>query len=102
MGITLTVMVCLALSTTSLAQKPTTPETDTKQAQKDSKESKAGETKAAAKLPYSIKTRKSPILNISLKAEKAKMSEVAQELVLSFWSKKDRNFQLLRELLRHL
>ncbi len=80
MGITLTVMVCLALSTTSLAQKPTTPETDTKQAQKDSKESKAGETKAAAKLPYSIKTRKSPILNISLKAEKAKMSEVAQEL----------------------
>ena len=65
-------MVCLALSTTSLAQKPTTPETDTKQAQKESK--------AAAKLPYSIKTRKSPILNISLKAEKAKMSEVAQEL----------------------
>lgn len=77
MGITLTVVVCLALFTTSLAQKPTTPETDTKQAQKDSK---PAETKAAAKLPYSIKTRKSPILNISLKAEKAKMSEVAQEL----------------------
>ncbi len=73
MGITLTVMVCLALSTTSLAQKPTTPETDTKQAPKDSKS-------AAAKLAYSIKTKKSPILNISLKAEKAKMSEVAQEL----------------------
>ena len=77
MGITLTVMVCLALFTTSLAQKPTTPEANTKQAQKDSK---PAETKAAAKLPYSIKTRKSPILNISLKAEKAKMSEVAQEL----------------------
>jgi hypothetical protein len=77
MGITLTVIVSLALFTTSLAQKPSTPETDTKQTQKDSK---PVETKPAAKLPYSIKTRKSPILNISLKAEKAKMSEVAQEL----------------------
>jgi len=76
-GITLTVMVCLALFTTSLAQKPATPETDTKQAQKDSKPADA---KPAAKLPYTIKTRKSPILNISMKAEKAKMSEVAQEL----------------------
>jgi hypothetical protein len=67
-------MVCLALFTTSLAQKPTTSETDTKQAQKPA------DAKPAAKLPYSIKTRKNPILNISLKAEKAKMSEVAQEL----------------------
>jgi len=63
-------LVCLALVTTSLAQKPATPETDTKQTQKDSK----------PKLPYVLKTRKNPILNISLKAEKAKMSEVAQEL----------------------
>jgi len=77
MGITLTVMVCLALFTTSLAQKPTAPEADTKHAQKDSK---PADSKAPAKLPYSLKTRKSPILNISLKAEKAKMSEVAQEL----------------------
>jgi len=73
MGITLTMMVCLALFTTSLAQKPTAPEA----AKKDSKPADA---KAAAKLPYSLKIRKSPILNISLKAEKAKMSEVAQEL----------------------
>src|ERR1044072_1976884 len=77
MGITLTVVVCLALFTTSFAQKPTTPEANTQQVQKDSK---PAETKAAAKLPYSIKIRKSPILNISLKAEKAKMSEIAQEL----------------------
>ena len=69
-GITLSALVCLALVTTSLAQKPATPETDTKQTQKDSK----------PKLPYVLKTRKNPILNISLKAEKAKMSEVAQEL----------------------
>ena len=70
-------LVCLALFTTSLAQKPATPETDTKQPQKDSKPADA---KATAKLPYTIKIKKSPILNISLKAEKAKMSEVAQEL----------------------
>jgi hypothetical protein len=65
-GITLTVVVCFALFTTALAQKPA----DTKQAQKDAK----------AKLPYAIKIQKHPILNISIKAEKAKMSEVAQEL----------------------
>jgi hypothetical protein len=69
-GITLTVVVCLALFTTSLAQKPATANTDAKQAQKDAK----------AKLPYAIKIQKHPILNISIKAEKAKMSEVAQEL----------------------
>ena len=72
LGITLSAWVCLALFTTSLAQKPATPETDTKSAQKDAK--------ATAKLPYTIKIKKSPILNITLKAEKAKMSEVAQEL----------------------
>jgi hypothetical protein len=77
MGISLSALVCLALFTTSLAQKPATPETDTKQPQKDSKPADA---KATAKLPYTIKIKKSPILNISLKAEKAKMSEVAQEL----------------------
>ena len=76
-GITLTVLVCLALFTTSLAQKPATAETGTKQAQKDSKPADA---KAAEKLPYVIKTKTRPILNISIKAEKAKMSEVAQAL----------------------
>lgn len=76
-GITLSALcclaVCLALCTTSLAQKPATPEADAKQAPKESKT-------AATKLPYVIKTKKSPILNISIKAEKAKVSEVAQEL----------------------
>ena len=69
-GISLAVVVCLALFTTSLAQKPATANADTRQAQKDAK----------AKLPYAIKIQKHPILNISIKAEKAKMSEVAQEL----------------------
>ena len=68
--ITSTVVVCLALFTSSLAQKPATANADTRQAQKDAK----------AKLPYAIKIQKQPILNISIKAEKAKMSEVAQEL----------------------
>lgn len=56
--------MCLALSTTSLAQK----------------DSKPADEKAAAKLPYALKIKKSPIVSISLKAEKAKMSDVAQDL----------------------
>jgi hypothetical protein len=63
LGITLTAVVCLALFTTALAQKPAT-----------------SDAKAGAKLPYVVKIRTRPILNISVKAEKAKMSEVAQEL----------------------
>lgn len=74
MGITLSVVACLALFTTSLAQKPATAEADAKQTQKDSKPADA------KKLSYTIKIKTRPILNISMKAEKAKMSEVAQEL----------------------
>jgi type II secretory pathway component GspD/PulD (secretin) len=73
-GVTLGALACIAfcvaLCTTSLAQKPATPEADAKQAPKP----------AATKLPYAIKIKKTPILNISLKAEKAKISDVAQEL----------------------
>jgi hypothetical protein len=76
-GISLSAVFCLALSTTALAQQPATAEADTKQAQKDSKPADA---KAAAKLAYVLKIKTRPILNISLKAEKAKMSELAQEL----------------------
>jgi hypothetical protein len=69
-GISLTVLVCLALFTPSLAQKPATPEAD----------AKPKDAKPAAKLPFVVKTKTRPILNISLKAEKAKVSDVAQEL----------------------
>jgi hypothetical protein len=75
-AITLSALVCLAclvLFTVSLAQKPATPQADAKQAPKESKP-------AATKLPYVVKTRTRPLLNISVKAEKAKMSDVAQEL----------------------
>lgn len=63
----MTVLVCLTSFTIALSQKPTHPEGDAK------KESKA-------KLPYELTVKTRPILNISLKAEKAKVSDVAQEL----------------------
>ena len=70
----MTVLVCLTSFTIALSQKPTTPTADTK------KESKPTDTKPGAKLPFELTVKTRPILNISLKAEKAKMSEVAQEL----------------------
>ena len=69
-------MVCFAAFTLTVAQKPAS-ETDAKQT---AKEGKTTETKAGAKLPYVLTVRTRPILNISLKAEKAKVSDVAQEL----------------------
>ena len=68
-GITLTVLVCLTAFTIALAQKATHPESEAKK-----------ESKPAAKLPFELTVKTRPILNISLKAEKAKVSEVAQEL----------------------
>lgn len=63
------VLVCLTSFTIALAQKPTHPEADAKK-----------ESKPAAKLPFELTVKTRPILNISLKAEKAKVSEVTQEL----------------------
>ena len=74
--ITLIALLCFAALTLSFAQKPA-PETDTKQVPK---EGKAADAKPGAKLPYVLTVKTRPILNISLKAEKAKISEVAQEL----------------------
>ena len=74
--ITLIALLCFAAFTLALAQRPA-PETDTKQVPK---EGKPADAKPGAKLPYVLTVKTRPILNISLKAEKAKMSEVAQEL----------------------
>lgn len=71
-GMALAVLVCLASVTSSLSQKPATPEADSKQVPKESK--------PAAKPSFTVTVKTRPILNISLKADKAKMSEVAQEL----------------------
>ena len=69
--ISLIALLCFTAFSLSFAQKPA-PATDTKQAAK--------EAKPAPKLPFLLTVKTRPILNISLKAEKAKMSEVSQEL----------------------
>lgn len=72
---TLAVLVSLASYTSAVSQKPTTPETEPKQSA-----SKPADSKPAPKKPYVLTVKTQPILNISLKAQKAKMSEVAQDL----------------------
>ena len=67
-GLTLAFLICLGSFTVAQSQKPpkpTTPAADSKQAKKPS-------------FVLTVKTQ--PILNISLKAEKAKVADVAQEL----------------------
>jgi len=77
-GTILAVLVCLASYTGALSQKPATiPEAEPKQAPK---ESKPADSKPAARPSFVLTVKTRPILNISLKADKAKMSEVAQEL----------------------
>ena len=58
----------------AVARSPRTAEADAKHG------SNRQIRKPAAKLPFVLTVKTRPILNISLKAEKAKMSEVAQEL----------------------
>lgn len=74
-GVILTVLVFLVAYTSARSQKPTTPDVEPKQTA-----SKPGDSKSAAKPAYVLTVKSRPILNISLKAEKAKMAEVAQEL----------------------
>lgn len=71
-GIILAFVVSFAAFTTALSQTPKTSEPEPKQPAKESK--------PAAKPAFELKVKTRPILNISLKAEKAKLSEVAQEL----------------------
>lgn len=63
-GLLLTVLFCLASFTVALSQKPTTTTADTKH----------------EKSAYVLTVRTKPILNLSLKAEKARVADVAQEL----------------------
>jgi hypothetical protein len=74
-GMTLAVLVSLASHASALAQKPTTPQTEPKQSA-----SKPADSKPAPKKPYTLTVKTEPIVNISLKADKAKMSVVAQDL----------------------
>ena len=75
-GVTLAVLVCFASPVRALCQNSTTQEPDSKPVIKDPLKQR----RPAAKPAFALKVKTTPILNISVKAEKAKMSEVAQEL----------------------
>jgi len=66
-------LLCFAAVSLTFAQRPA-PETDTKQG---AKETKPGNAKKPA---FVLTVQKTPLLNISLKADKAKMSDVSQAL----------------------
>jgi hypothetical protein len=68
----LAVVVAFAAFANASAQTPKTPAPEPKQTPK--------EAKAAPRPAFVMTVKARPILNISLKAEKAKMAEVAQEL----------------------
>lgn len=70
--VALAFLLCLVAFATAFPQNPAAPEAKP--------EAKSADTKAAAKPPFVLSVKTRPILNISLKAEKAKMSEVAQDL----------------------
>lgn len=72
--ITLIALLCFAAVSLAIAQR-SAPATDTKQG---AKETKPGNTKA--KPPFVLTVQTHPLLNISLKADKAKMSDVSQAL----------------------
>ncbi len=71
---TTAVLALLVCITSALSQQPGP---DKKPAEKDTK---AQAAKPAVKPPYTLTVKTRPILNISLKAEKANISEVAQDL----------------------
>jgi hypothetical protein len=71
-GIFLAALLSFAAFTTALSQAPKKPEAEPKPPSKESK--------PAAKPAFELTVKARPILNISLKAEKAKLSEVAQDL----------------------
>lgn len=79
---------CMALAvligaisfTVALAQKPSKTETDSKQAAPDSDSKESKDSKKAPKPGFILTVKNRPILNISLKADKANMNEVAQDL----------------------
>jgi len=77
----LTVILLLVSSSTIFSQQPATaPNNDAKPQESKTPQSKQGEPKNAPKPAFSLSVKTKPILNISLKAEKAKLSEIAEAL----------------------
>jgi hypothetical protein len=66
-GLFLSVLICLSSSAVALSQKSATP-ADAKQ------------TKPGAKPAYALTIKTRPILNLSLKAEKARVADIAQQI----------------------
>jgi hypothetical protein len=64
----------------ALSQEPAKAEQNSKPALPASKEAKTTDSKNAPKPAFTLTVRTKPLLNLSLKAEKAKMSELAAEL----------------------
>ncbi len=75
----LAVLIGLVSFTNARSQKPATAENNSKTSTPESF-ARDSKDKKAAKPAFTLTVKTRPILNISLKAEKAKMSEVAQEL----------------------
>jgi len=72
------VVFLIVFSAVAFSQEPTKPA----EPKPDVKipETKTPDSKPAAKAPYTLRVRSKPILNISLKAEKAKLSDIAADL----------------------
>ncbi|HKR13115.1 MAG TPA: hypothetical protein VJT15_13730 [Pyrinomonadaceae bacterium] len=80
--VVLAILVCMV---TGLSQQPAPAQAEKKPAEQvdkkpAEKDPKAQTDKPGAKAPYTLKVKTRPILNISLKAEKANAADVAQEL----------------------
>ncbi len=73
----LVAFVMLVTSLSAVSQQSASTEQASKQ---PAKEAKSPDTKAAPKPSFALTVRTTPILNLTLKAEKAQMSEVAAEL----------------------
>lgn len=80
--VVLAILVCMV---TGLSQQPAPAQAEKKPAEQADKkpaekDPKAQTDKPGAKLPYTLKVKTRPILNITLKAEKANAADVTQEL----------------------
>jgi hypothetical protein len=77
---TLAVLLGFISFTSAYSQKPTTTDAGAKKGSVEAEDKETKETRKTPKPGYTLTVKTQPILNISLKADKAKMSEVAQDL----------------------
>ena len=81
MNIGLVALVVLLVSSYVAAQEPTiSASQDTRQRETRAQDAKPKEEKAVAKPAFTLKVKTKPILNLSLKAEKARLADVTEQL----------------------